>query len=134
MQLILKIIRIKLKHLDKWNNIRRKIAEKYDKEIINDQIMKPIETRNGKHVYHQYAIQTQQRDKLIKHLENNKIQTLIHYPVPVHLQKAYKQYSNVSLPVTEKVAQNILSIPIHPWLTKQEITTIIGALNSFQLK
>jgi len=119
------VLRVKLKHLNEWNDRRRKNAKLYNELLQDSDIITPIEKECAKHVYHLYVIKNKNRDKLKKYLEKNNIQTLIHYPIPVHLQKAYSQYRNVSsLPATEKICNEILSLPMHPWLTEEEIYSI----------
>ncbi len=76
------------------------------------------------HSFHLYVIQAENRDKLISFLSENGVQTLIHYPVPVHKQNCYKEYRTASLPKTKKYSKNILSLPIHPFITEQEILEI----------
>ncbi|MEN6292922.1 MAG: DegT/DnrJ/EryC1/StrS family aminotransferase, partial [Methanobacterium sp.] len=119
------ILRFKLKHLDDWNNRRKRAAEIYD-SIFNDlNIVKPVEKNYAKHVYHLYVIMHEERDKIQQNLLKNEIDSLIHYPLPVHKQKAYLKlgYSS-NLPVTEKISSKILSLPIHPWLSDNEIVRI----------
>lgn len=117
------ILRVKLKYLDTWNEQRRKIAERYNNQL-NKNIIKPIVKEFAKHVYHLYVIRTKKREKLIKFLRKNKIQTQIHYPIPVHKQKAYSEYNKIKLPITETIAKEILSLPMHPWLKEEDIEFI----------
>ncbi|MGB9980315.1 DegT/DnrJ/EryC1/StrS family aminotransferase [Methanobacterium sp.] len=119
------ILRLKLNYLDNWNNRRRKAAEIYDNIFSDLDIIKPIEKNYAKHVYHLYVIMHEERDKIQQNLLENGIDSLVHYPLPVHKQEAYLKlgyYSN--LPVTEKISGKILSLPIHPWLSDDEITRI----------
>jgi dTDP-4-amino-4,6-dideoxygalactose transaminase len=123
------ILRVKLKHLDKWNERRRGIARLYNDLLADSGIARPVEKDYAKHVYHQYVIRSRERNILQQHLKENEIQTLIHYPVPVHKQKAYvNSYSNRCLPVTERICGEILSLPMHPWLTRDEISTIVKVI------
>lgn len=117
------ILRVKLNYLDTWNEQRRKIAERYNNQL-NKNIIKPIVKEFAKHVYHLYVIRTKKREKLIKFLRKNKIQTQIHYPIPVHKQKAYSEYNKIKLPITETIAKEILSLPMHPWLNEEDIEFI----------
>lgn len=127
------VLRVKLKHLNEWNERRRKNAKLYNELLQDSGIITPIEKEFAKHVYHLYVIKNKNRDKLKKYLEKNNIQTLIHYPVPVHLQKAYSRYRNISkLPVTEKICNEILSLPMHPWLTEEEIYLILQKIKKFE--
>jgi len=123
------ILRIKLKYLDKWNNIRGQIAQCY-----NDNLKKvePIrENHYGKHAYHLYVIQSSQREKLQVHLNKNGIQTLIHYPIPVNKQKAFYFQKDEKLPNAEKFSNEILSIPIRHSLQRKEVDKIIKCINEF---
>ena len=126
------ILNVKLKYLDKWVAKRRQIAEYYLNNIKNPKIILPkTDTKNNS--FHLFAIKTNQRKKLIKHLTDNNIGFGIHYEIPVHLQKAYKflGYKKGDLPITENFAQQIISIPIFPELTKEEIKYIVQKLNKF---
>jgi len=123
------ILRVKLKHLEEWNERRRKIAEKYN-ENLKDLVKTPLEIIGCKHIYHLYVIRTKERERLKKYLEENGIQTLIHYPIPVHLQPVFKSNS-IQLPITEKVSKEILSLPIYPQLTDEEVEYIISKIKKF---
>jgi len=118
------VLRVKLKYLDKWNERRRKIAKLYNELLEDTEIITPIEKEWVKHVYHLYVIRHRERDELQRHLLKNEIKTQIHYPVPVHLQKAYLGI-RVRLPVTERISQEILSLPMFPYLTDTEIEKIV---------
>jgi dTDP-4-amino-4,6-dideoxygalactose transaminase len=123
-------LRVKLKHLDKWNNKRRQIAQLYGSVLNKEHLVLPVEKYNHTHVYHLYVIRSLQRDRLQNHVKNT-VQTLVHYPVPVHCQNSYKQYRlSSNLPVTEKVCQEILSLPIHPWLKDDEVELIAREVNN----
>jgi dTDP-4-amino-4,6-dideoxygalactose transaminase len=116
------ILRIKLKHLDLWNNRRRKIANIYQELLMDCELNLPTETSYAKHVYHLYVIRTRKRDILKNKLTENNIQTQIHYPIPIHKQKAYLTVkSDPYLPVTDKICSEILSLPNHPGLTDEQI-------------
>ncbi|WP_297480007.1 DegT/DnrJ/EryC1/StrS aminotransferase family protein [Thermococcus sp.] len=123
------VLRVKLKYLDKWNQRRRKIARVY-KELLRDtDIITPIEKEWAKHVYHLYVVQHGKRDELEKCLLSKGIHVQIHYPVPVHLQPAYTKLGfNVELPITERVSQRILSIPMSPWLSEEEVKYVAEAI------
>lgn len=126
------ILNIKLKYLDSWNEKRIKTAEIFNKNLKNVEL--PIKKDDVKHIYHLYVIKSKERDRLQKYLEENDIKTLIHYPIPVHLQESYKDLNlNVgSLPLTEKYANEILSIPIYPELNQEEIGNIVSCINNFK--
>ena len=125
------VLRIKLKYLDQDNNKRRKITVMYNKELNNiGDLILPQERDSSTHVYHLYVIRTKYRDKLKKYLEKHKIYPLIHYPLPIHLQPAYKGRIKQSgkLANTQQISQEILSLPIYPELTiidQQKIITVI---------
>jgi len=127
------ILRVKLKRLDKWNELRRRNAKLYS-ELIGEKVIVPFERENSTHVYHLYVIRTKQRDELRKWLKSRGILTDVHYPTPIHLQKAYADLGlgEGSLPVTEKYANEILSLPMFPELTEEEISHIADAINEFE--
>jgi len=126
------VLDVKLKYIDADNDKRRKIAEEYVAGIKNDKIILPILPSQPKeHVYHLFVIRTAKRDKLQKYLTENGIQTLIHYPIPPHKQKAYKYYNNLSFPITEKIHEEVLSLPISPVMEAEEIKKVIDVLNNF---
>lgn len=126
------ILRVKLKYLDEWNNERRKNANLYNEFLENSDVVIPKEKEYAKHVYHLYVIRSKYRDKLQVYLKKNDIQTYIHFPIPVHKQKAYSEYSNkYSLPVTEEITNEILSLPMHPFLTEEEIDKISKLIREF---
>ena len=116
------ILRIKLRHLDEWNKKRRKIAKLYDDLLNSVGLVTPIEREYAKHVYHLYVVRHKHRNELQQYLLNKSVQTLIHYPIPVHQQEAYN--TNDRLPVTESTCGEILSLPIHPWLIENEVEQI----------
>ena len=128
------LLRVKLTHLDELNDERRKIAERYDKEIKNP-LIKPLETRpDSYNVYHQYVIHTSKRDELMNYLKENEIGTIIHYPIPPHLQKAYEYlgYKKGDLPIAEKYADEVLSLPMYNGMSEEEQSYVIEKLNSFK--
>ena len=119
------ILCIKLKHLDEWNQKRRRVAKLYDELLGNSHVIKPVEKEYAKHVYHLYVIRCRDRDRLQQHLSANGIQTQIHFPIPVHRQKAYQGLAgDTNMPVTERICQEILSLPMHPLLGEDEVQTV----------
>ncbi len=120
------ILSVKLKHLDRWNSRRREIASVYDRMLKGSEVITPVEETYARHVYHLYVIRTKNRDKLQAYLGKKDIQTNIHYPIPVHLQKAYAdlKLKKGSFPVAERYAEEILSIPLYPELTESEISFV----------
>jgi len=119
--------RVQLSHLDEWLDSRRRIAARFDEGLKGPGL--PTAADWTKHVYHLYVIRTPDRDALGDHLRENGVANLIHYPVPVHKQPAFD--FPVSLPITEGIADEILSIPMHPFLEEDEIDKIIEGVNSF---
>ncbi len=130
---------VKLKYLDAENQRRIEIARYYCENIKNKTIILPstidqspiTNHQSLNHVWHLFVIRTSQRDKLQKHLSENGIQTLIHYPIPPHKQQAYKKWNNQSFPITEKIHQEILSLPISPVLSMDETQYIVEIINKF---
>ena len=127
------LLRIKLSHLLELNNNRKYIAGRYLKEIKNKKIKLPKVLPNCTSVWHLFVIRTSKRDELINYLKENNIGTVIHYPIPPHMQKAY-EYLNLkqgSLPITEKYSNELLSIPMYEGLTDEEISYVVEKLNNF---
>ncbi|PLX09128.1 MAG: aminotransferase [Marinilabiliales bacterium] len=125
-------LKIKLKYLNTENEIRRKIADYYCNNIKNDKIILPnLPTNKIEHVWHVFTILCEHRNKLQDYLDNNGIQTLIHYPIPPHKQKAYIEYNDLSLPITEQIHEKILSLPISPVIEMNEVYKITELLNKF---
>jgi dTDP-4-amino-4,6-dideoxygalactose transaminase len=126
------ILSVKLKYLDKENNTRKTIAKKYLSEINNPKIILPThKLEENSHVYHLFVVRTKNRIELQDYLTKNGIQTLIHYPIPPHKQEAYKEYNHLDLPITEKIHNEVLSLPISPVITDIETEKIIQTLNNF---
>jgi len=127
------ILRVKLKYLDQWNGERRKKALMFKRMLENTQVGCPIEREQARHVYHLFTIRTKKRNALQVFLKEKGIETLIHYPVPIHLQKAYAElgYRRGDLPVTEKVAHEILSLPFYPELTSEEMREVHEQVKTF---
>ncbi len=121
----------KLKTLDKDNLKRLKIASVYNKTITSRHVITPKKRSKSSHVYHLYVIQCKKRDKLLAYLKKNKIFAGIHYPVPIHKQKIYKNKKLIHLKNTEIVAKNILSLPIYPELKTSDAIKISKLINKF---
>ena len=124
-------LNLKLPNLDADNNKRRAIAKRYLTEIKNDKIILPYWDDSNNHVFHLFVIRTENRTDLQRYLTDNKIQTVIHYPVPPHKQNAFLEWNNLSFPINEKIHNEILSLPISPVLTKEEVDFIIETLNQY---
>ncbi len=126
------VLDVKLKYIDEDNAKRRQVAERYVAEIGNSNIVLPqLPAVAEEHVWHLFVIRTENRDKLQEYLQANGVQSLIHYPIPPHKQKAYKYYNNLVFPITEKIHKEVLSLPISPVMTDQENDKIIHELNRF---
>jgi dTDP-4-amino-4,6-dideoxygalactose transaminase len=120
------LLRIKLRRLDELNAARRKVAAQYRASLAGVEL--PVEDSRGSHVYHQFTIQSPRRDAIREALAKQGIASSIFYPMPLHKQPAYKR--KVSLPVSEKVAKRVLSLPIHPYLESEAVDRICGALKA----
>ncbi|NDI99828.1 DegT/DnrJ/EryC1/StrS family aminotransferase [Flavobacterium sp. LaA7.5] len=128
------VINAKLPYLDDENQKRRKIAEYYSRNITNPAIILPeLPTDEKEHVWHLYVIRTKNRAKLQQYVTESGIQTLIHYPIPPHKQEAYKEWNGLSFPITEQIHNEVLSLPISPVLTDEEIKTIVETINNFEI-
>lgn len=125
------ILDIKLKHLDSDNNKRREISKYYRENIKNSKIILPDTYDEKSHVWHIFAVRTQNRDEFQKYLTEKGIQTIIHYPTPPHKQGAYKEWNNLSFPITEEIHNTILSLPISPVMTDSEIEKVVEVVNEF---
>jgi dTDP-4-amino-4,6-dideoxygalactose transaminase len=123
---------VKLKYLDAENEIRKKIADYYVKTIKNEIFFLPLSPENkALHVHHLFVIRSEKRDELFSYLTENGVQVLIHYPVPPHKQEAYKAWDLKSFPITEKIHNEVLSLPISPVLEEEEVKRIVDLLNRF---
>ena len=131
------VLRIKLKRLESWNESRRQNAKHYN-ELLSPikGVSVPVEADGCRHVYHLYVILVDDRDGLQKYLNDKGIGTGLHYPVPLHLQRAYekKGYKEGAFPVTENVAKRLLSLPMFPELTREQIEYIADSIKQFMAK
>ena len=126
------VLNAKLPHLQKWTELRRRHAIFYN-ENLPDEIVVPVEAKGAKHVYYMYVIRTKKRDELMNFLKEKGISCGIHYPIPLHLQPAYKNlgFKVGDYPVSEKLAKEIVSIPIYPELTEEQLTYIVYNIKEF---
>ena len=123
------LLRVKLRHLSDWNNARRRIAQRYNQLLADTGLLLPELPRDESHVFHLYVVQTPQRDRLQAALQQRGVETAIHYPLPAHLQPVYQGLAAPgSLPVTEKLAGTVLSLPIYPELTDAEVDAVAAAV------
>ena len=125
------VLDVKLKHLDSDNNKRREISKYYRENIKNPKIILPETYDEKSHVWHIFAVRTKKRDEFQKYLKNNEIQTIIHYPTPPHKQGAYKEWNDLSFPITEEIHNTILSLPISPVMTDSEVEKVVEVVNEF---
>jgi len=125
---------VKLKYLKEWTEQREEIARWYNDALknVNDLIL-PVLAKNATHVYHLYVVRTKFRDNLQKHLSDNGIGTLIHYPIPPHLQQAYRHlgFKKGDFPIAEEIADTCLSLPIWPGIEKEQIKMISSLIKKF---
>lgn len=127
------ILDVKLKGLDKDNEKRREIAKFYIENINNPKIILPQIKDENSHVWHIFSVRTEKRDELQKYLADNDIQTLIHYPIPPHKQQAYSEWNNLSFPITEKIHAEILSLPISPVMTREDMQKVVNIINNWKV-
>jgi dTDP-4-amino-4,6-dideoxygalactose transaminase len=129
-------LNVKLPNLDAENNIRRAIANRYLSEINNSKITLPTVSLRGtkqsnNHVFHLFVIRTENRNELQQYLLDNGIQTMIHYPIPPHKQKAFFPWNHISFPITEKIHNEVLSLPMSQALTEDEVSFVVSILNKY---
>lgn len=126
------VLDIKLSYLDADNDVRRKIAKYYRENIKNPKIILPQTYDEQASVWHVFAVRTQNRDEFQKYLSDNAIQTLIHYPTPPHKQPAYAEWNNLSFPITEEIHKTIISLPISPVMTEDEVKKVVDVINAWK--
>jgi dTDP-4-amino-4,6-dideoxygalactose transaminase len=124
------VLSVKLKYLDRWNDQRRLAASAYDKALADTDIEVPTEMDYGRHVYHLYVIQSDNRDALRRQLSDAGIESGLHYPTPLHLQEAYRflGYKQGDFPVTERVKSRILSLPMYPGIEPKAVARVTSEL------
>ena len=122
---------IQLKHMEEWVERRREIAKVYNEELSSiEDLFIPVEKEWAKHVYYLYVVRSKERDALSDHLASKGISSGVHYRVPAHKMPYFKKVP--TLPVTERIVNEILSLPIHPLLTEEEQKEIISAVKGFR--
>ncbi len=131
------LLSVKLSVLDSDNAYRRKVAQYYIDNIKNEAIHLPFETgvdliRRESHVWHVFAVRTANRKELQEYLSANGVQTVIHYPIPPHKQEAYKDWANLSFPISEKIHAEIISLPISPVITEAEYAKVVEVVNAYR--
>ncbi|OGP92901.1 MAG: erythromycin biosynthesis sensory transduction protein eryC1 [Deltaproteobacteria bacterium RBG_16_48_10] len=127
------LLRVKLKYLDQWNEERKKKANFYSERLASLGVVCPLERKAARHVYHLYVIRTRKRDSLQAFLKKRGVDTLIHYPIPIHQQKAFGElgYQRGDLPLTEQVSRKILSLPFFPEIKESEIEEVVKGIRGF---
>lgn len=127
------VLRVKLAHLETWTEARRRHAQTYTKLLAGSRVFTPREAPHLRHVYHLYVVRTPRREELLLHLKTRGVGAGVHYPVPVHRQPAYlKQgYGDVVLPETERAATEVLSLPMYPELTEDQIGYVAEMIGGF---
>ena len=125
------VLDVKLRHLDDDNKHRQEIAKYYYEHISNPKVTMPVRMDDDNNVYHIFPIFCEQRDVLQTFLLNNGVQTLIHYPIPPHKQECYTEWNTISLPITEKIHNTELSLPISPVMSLKDAQSVVEIINSF---
>jgi len=123
-------LRVKLRHLEAWTEARRARAAEYREAFAGSDVITPVEAAGCRHVYHVYAVRVRHRDATRASLQSKGIQTGVHYPIPIHLQAAYSDlgYTSGDFPVAEKVASEVLSLPIFPEMTSAQVAEVADAV------
>ncbi len=125
------VLRVKLAHLDEATAARRAVARYYRENISNPKVRIPAAVAEEAHVYHLFPILCEQRDALQQHLAEQGVQTLIHYPIPPHKQECYREWNELSFPITEQIHAQELSLPMSPVMTMEDVEMVVQALNRF---
>ncbi len=128
------ILRVKLRQLEAWTEMRRERAALYDRLLADAEVRAPFDSRDGRHVYCVYTIQTSARDRMQQFLQAEGIGSAVHYPVPIHLLPAYadSRYKAGDFPVAERASETVLSLPMFPHLTKDQVKRVCEAICSFR--
>jgi dTDP-4-amino-4,6-dideoxygalactose transaminase len=124
-------LNVKLKYIQEDIDNRRKVASYYLRNIKNKKIILPVLIEKQAHVWHLFVIRTENRDTLQEYLLDKGVQTIIHYPIPIHSQQAYVEFKNLSLPLTKKIHQQVLSLPIGAHISNKELSYIVEVINNF---
>lgn len=126
------VLNVKLRHLADANNARRAIAARYIKGIKNPLIVMPVTLPAEQNVFHLFPVLCERRDELQAYLQENGVQTIIHYPIPPHKQACYKEWNGMSLPVTEAIHARELSLPIGPAISIEDADKVVEIINNFK--
>jgi dTDP-4-amino-4,6-dideoxygalactose transaminase len=124
------ILRVKLPHIDSWNSKRREIAKIYDEKLKDTELVTPFISEENEPVYHMYIIQSENREAMLSKLKEKGVATGVYYPVPLHLQKVYKNlgYKEGDMPVAEYLSHRTFAIPVYPELTEEEVNYIVESI------
>ncbi len=127
------VLGVKLKHLTKWNEERRRVAKRYTELLADTPLQLPVEATYAESAWHLYTVRHPRRDELKKYLDNNGIGNAVHYPIPLHLQKAYAFLGHKpgDFPIAEKASREVLSLPIFPELTDEQIQRVVAVIKDF---
>ncbi len=130
------VLRVKLKHIDKWNSKRREIANWYFDLLKSTPVKLPPRHKHVNPSYYLFVIRTSHRDALLKHLQGRKIEARVHFSPPIHIDPLFKHlgYQRGDFPVAEKIASEVLSLPMHPFLEKKEVEYIVNCIKEFYKK
>lgn len=128
------ILSVKLPYLESDNQRRRAIAHRYLNEITTEGLTLPPADKVEEDAWHLFVVRHADRTALVAHLESCGVQTNVHYPLPIHKQRAYTELTDLELPVSEKIHREVISLPLHPMLTDEEVSVIIDAVNTFSAR
>ena len=128
------MLRVKLRHLDTEISNRRRVGEQYLGRVVNPVVQLPEVGARESHVWHLFVIRSEARDDLHQFLAESGIQTLIHYPIPAHQQKAFSIWKKNVYPLTESIHKEVLSLPMSPSLSETQVNLVAEAVNSFKRK
>lgn len=125
------LLSVKLKYLEVETLQRKEISKAYSESITNPKIILPKVAVDDAHVWHLFVVRVKNRSELQQFLTDNNIQTVIHYPIPPHKQEAYKEWNSLSFPISEKIHDEVLSLPLSPVMTKEEVNKVVEVINRF---
>ncbi|CAM3758001.1 DegT/DnrJ/EryC1/StrS aminotransferase family protein [Mucilaginibacter galii] len=125
------LLGVKLKALDDETSVRRSVANRYLKGINNSKVILPTVANEYGHVWHLFVVRVEDRSEFQRYLTDNNIQTVIHYPIPPHKQHAYKEWNHLSYPISEKIHNEVLSLPLSPVMTDDEVKKVIEVINAY---
>lgn len=128
------ILSVKLPYLESDNKRRRAIAQRYLDEITTEGLTLPPADKVAEDAWHLFVVRHAERAALVAHLENCGVQTNVHYPLPIHKQHAYTELTHLDLPVSEKIHHEVISLPLHPMLTDEEVSVVIDVINTFSVR